>query len=206
MNYVKLLLIAVIVMLAGCGTGGNKATSVYDQRMTAFGTDKPVPGAPMMIGDSITQIWGIDGTFPAGWTNRGIGGDKSSGVISRLPQHLADKPGEIILLIGTNELDTDTTSYSNNIKTIISMIKAQGVKLTIVSILPRLDGTEPNNEVTGFNNVLKELCSTYQVRYFDINGYFKLANGQTNPDLFQDIVHPNHNGYNLMAQIFKQQY
>jgi lysophospholipase L1-like esterase len=210
---VIVLSIAILSILNGCGSGptGNAVTQAmvenykvtYAQRVAKFATETDVAGKTMMVGDSITQLWSDDGTFPADWTNRGIYGDNTNGVIKRLQQHLDQRPKDIVLLIGANDGIAD---YQQNILTIIRMVKASGIKLSVVSVLPALKGAASDATIAEMNAILSTVCPANGVDYLNINGYFKMADGHTNPDLLRDTVHPNHNGFNLMASLFQKLY
>lgn len=196
----KRLLLSALLLISGCGSAENRPP-LYDAKMAQFRQHRSSSRQPMMIGDSITEAWESDGTFPSTWTNRGIGGDKSSGVLGRIYEHLSEGPSEVVLLIGTNELSHSPGEYSSNLRNIIGMIKASGVPLTIVSILPRIDYVSTAGEVRVFNAALGTLCQQYGVKYREISGYFQLPSGATNTALYADVVHLNHNGYTLLAAL-----
>lgn len=196
--YVMLML----AMLSGCGSE-ESLPAAYNLKMNQFRRQPSAAGKIMMIGDSITELWGMDNSFPAGWVARGIGGDKTGGVIRRLPEHLAENPFEIIILIGTNNLDDGIEQYISDMAQIIRMVKEKGVVLRIVSILPNLREPAANAKVIEFNTALKLLCQASNIPFLDIWQSFLLPDGRTNPLLFQDIVHPSHEGFVVMSQLLQ---
>ena len=125
--------LSVIVLLAGCKTGGAPArdvshypadatvlpgkgplqtwtgfTNVWADRHAAWRRDtNNETGAVVFLGDSITQGWNsLARVFPDfKVVNRGIGGDTTRGVLYRLNADVLDlKPRAIVLLIGTNDI------------------------------------------------------------------------------------------------------
>src|SRR5205807_6682662 len=82
-------------------------------------------GAVVMLGDSITQGWNDDFSawFPGlKIANRGISGDTSRGVLSRLQEDvLALEPRAVVLLIGTNDLEehAEPDTIAANLKLIL---------------------------------------------------------------------------------------
>ena len=128
-----LTLLSVIVLLAGCKTGGAPVpdvshypadatvlpgkgplqtwpgfTNVWAERHAAWQRDtNNETGAVVFLGDSITQGWTtLAKVFPdVKVVNRGIGGDTTRGVLYRLNADvLALKPSAVVLLIGINDI------------------------------------------------------------------------------------------------------
>ena len=126
--------LSVIVLLAGCKTGGAPVpdvshypadaatelpgkgplqtwtdyTNIWAERHAAWRRDtNNETGAVVFLGDSITQGWNsLARTFPdIKVVNRGIGGDTTRGVLYRLNADvLTLKPTAVVLLIGINDI------------------------------------------------------------------------------------------------------
>src|SRR5580692_12387086 len=66
------------------------------------------PGEARVVffGDSITDIWKLDESFPGkGYINRGIGGQTTPQMLVRFRQDVIDlQPAVVIILAGTNDI------------------------------------------------------------------------------------------------------
>jgi lysophospholipase L1-like esterase len=85
---------------------------------------------------------------------------------------------------------------------LIDIIKNSDIKLTVVSILPRLDSLQ--DYVSQYNIAINGICDLYSVDYFDISGSFYLPDGSVNSSLFENEVHPNHDGFVVMTSLYKE--
>jgi lysophospholipase L1-like esterase len=186
-----LLVFACGVLLIGCGSGGSDGyIPIHISRIT-------------VVGDSIIYLWQEDGTFPKIWANRGVPGDNVSGVLKRIGEIIKEKPSEIVLAIGTNDLsENGVYDFSLKLGLLINIIKESDIKLTVVSILPRLDSLQ--DYVGQYNTAIKGVCDLYSVDYFDISGSFYLPDGSVNSSLFENEVHPNHEGFVVMTSLYKK--
>jgi lysophospholipase L1-like esterase len=162
------------------------------------------PGGIVFVGDSITQDFNVYEYFPKHRVyNRGIGGDTSKGVLTRLNESVFDlKPKKVFLNIGTNDLDLindGNDAIFSRITEIIEKIKASDDKLELyfISIYP------VNAEVSGSvgkrtNEDIKELNSRIAkiegIKY--INVFDKLLKDDNlNPEYTIEGLHMNQHGY-----------
>jgi lysophospholipase L1-like esterase len=178
-------------LLIGCGSGGSDGyIPIHSGKVT-------------VVGDSIIYLWQEDGTFPGKWANRGVPGDTVDGVLKRIGEIIKEKPSEIVVAIGTNDLSEDGVyDFSVKLGLLIEIIKNSHIKLTVVSILPRLDSLQ--DYVSQYNTAINGICDLYTVDYFDISGSFYLPDGSVNSSLFENEVHPNHDGYAVMTSLYKE--
>jgi lysophospholipase L1-like esterase len=100
-------------------------------------------GDIVFLGDSITEGGAWQEMFPnASVRNRGIGGDTSDGVLTRVHQISSGKPAQVFLMIGSNDLDVADRSESEivaNIVEIVEKLKSASPKpmVYVQSVLPR---------------------------------------------------------------------
>lgn len=165
----------------------------------------PIPkgSAVVVLGDSLSYGTGANEgeDYPTllakstGWNiiNAGIPGDTSAGGLERLPELLQEhQPKLLIVELGGNDLlhQTPQSEVVGNLKNILSLAKAQGVKTILVAI----------PEVSAIRAAVGNLS--------DHPLYEKLAKETATPlitdvfsevlserDLKSDQIHPNAQGY-----------
>src|SRR5579864_8380145 len=105
----------------------------------------PAPGEKRVIffGDSITDLWKIDDSFPGKpYINRGIGGQTTSQMLVRFRQDVIDlQPKVVVILAGTNDVAGNTGPISNedieaNFSSIAELAHAHNIRVIWSSILP----------------------------------------------------------------------
>ena len=112
----------------------------------------PAPAAHeervVFMGDSITEGWGHDfgNSFPGKpYINRGISGQTSPQMLVRFHQDVVDlKPRVVIILAGTNDIAGNTgkttlTAIMENIDSMSTLARANGIAVVLCSVLPAKD-------------------------------------------------------------------
>lgn len=137
----------------------------------------PIVESPVVfLGDSITAACEWRELF--GWNlpilNRGIGGDTTAGVLSRLRAITAIRPTAIFLMIGTNDLGfLEPGEISDNIARIVDTV-GQGSPRTFIylqSILPSRS-LKRNHRAQEVNLRLSKLPVSAQVSYLHLYDAF----------------------------------
>ncbi len=212
MKKASLFLIFALLFVASCredGGGGTVAptfrkvsNAVYKARMEYF-VANPIPsGRKLVIGDSRVQRWPAD-VFLAGWTNRGIDGDTTFGVLKRVHFHISEKPSQVLLEVGINDLGTGQSSgIAARFKEIITSFQKAGIVVSVVSILPTQD-LDLDKKVDSANKDLKALCKSLGAKYYDETSVFE-QNYNVNASLYVDSVHFAHNGYQALLEQLKR--
>lgn len=176
----------------------------------------------LMIGNSITHYWGgepianrqngkdsWDKLFKGKQVrNLGFGWDKIENVLWRIYHGELDgyQAKEIVLAIGTNNLASNTDEeIVQGISTIINAIQVRQpkAKLCILAIYPRKGMEE---RVQAFNCQLQKELTGKAVTYVDLASYLNDKNGKVNWNLFSDGLHPNKEGYQLIAKGLKEMF
>ena len=100
-------------------------------------------GGHVFIGDSLIEEYQLTECFPdKAVMNRGIGGDNTTGLLSRLECSVFDlKPQQVFILIGTNDIELgiyDDQQIAENILTVVNTIKEQlpTVHIHVIKLLP----------------------------------------------------------------------
>lgn len=182
----------------------------------------------VLIGDSITHLWGgepkanrVNGartwaeTFVARRVlNLGFGWDRTQNVLWRLEHGEFDglKPRLVILNIGTNNFSATGHSRANTPEEVAAGIRAICAKIRALSpethvlvmgVLPR--GHQPGDffraPIAALNAILsRELADEPGTTFLDIGARFLDAQGRMAPELMPDGTHPSEAGYALWGR------
>jgi lysophospholipase L1-like esterase len=143
--------------------------------------------------------------------NRGGDGTNTFEGIERFRRNVpANEPAYTLILYGTNDWhdpscqnETPQCFTVANLRTIVRSVKAEGslpFLATIIPVNPTLNGQGRNDWVDGVNTQLKAMAAAEGAFLVDLNQAFK--NQPSLPALFDDGVHPNAAGYDVIAQGF----
>ena len=154
------------------------------------------------FGDSITFGYGAEpgGDYPSALTkmtsvaviNAGIDGDTSTEAIKRIKSDVLDRdPLLVIVEFGGNDFlrKIPQEETLNNMRVIIEEIQAQGAMVAVVDISTEM--------------ILKQYRSAFYNLAREKGAIFIpsiLSGIITNPRLKSDFIHPNADGYNVIAQ------
>jgi len=171
----------------------------------------------VFFGDSITDIWNLDESFPGKpYVNRGIGGQTTSQMLVRFRQDVINlQPRAVVILAGTNDIGGNTGKISNedieaNYASIAELAKAHGIKVIFSSILPVHNYTpesrdffaqRPMERVLALNRWLKGYCAAKHLIYLDYFSALVDGKGLLKRELAQDGLHPNEAGFAIMAPL-----
>lgn len=171
----------------------------------------------VFFGDSITDIWKLDESFPGKpYVNRGIGGQTTSQMLVRLRQDVINlQPKAVVILAGTNDIAGNTGPITNenieaNYASIAELARAHGIKVIFSSILPVHNYTpesqdffaqRPMERVSALNRWLKDYCAANDLIYLDYFSALVDDKGLLKADLAKDGLHPNKAGFAIMAPL-----
>ena len=177
------------------------------------GIKKAPPVNVVFFGDSITKGWMEAGK--AIWMERyasipsydiGIGGDTTRQTLWRMDHGALDgiSPKLVVLMIGVNNIFTNTGTNEEIVKGIDASIKeiqakVPGAKILLFGILP-LRNAAQNARVKEINAMVAKLETPPTIRFIDMSDKFEDADGKILPDLYQsDGVHLKTPGYQIWA-------
>ncbi len=169
------------------------------------------PGGIVFVGDSITQDFNVYEYFPNhNVYNRGIGGDTSRGVLSRLNESIFElKPNKVFLHIGTNDLELIADGIENIAKRINSIVKKiyefdNKIEIYLISVYPvnplidkKTTGKRNNQDIIKLNNKIKEIPNIIYINIFDKLILDKVLN----PEYTIEGLHLNQKGYEIIRKI-----
>ena len=169
----------------------------------------------VFMGNSITVGW-LD-HYPeffenTSYINRGISGQTTPQMLIRFRQDVVDlNPAAVVILAGTNDIAGNTGPATTemimaNIKGMSEIAASNGIKVILASVLPAFDypwrpGCEPNTRIPALNSMIKKYAESEGFIYLD---YFNAMKNDQNgmiESLAYDGVHPNKEGYKLMAPL-----
>ena len=158
------------------------------------------PGSVVFLGDSITEGGSWHELFPGVPVhNRGIGGDITTGVLARLPQVTAGRPGKVFLKIGTNDLGAGAAEAEIvvNIGEIVDRIHAEssGTEVYVQSLLPR--GTDYRERIESLNDRLRAAAPEHGASFVDLYPLFLADDGSIRDELANDELHLMGAGYEI---------
>jgi lysophospholipase L1-like esterase len=179
----------------------------------------PAPGENRVVffGDSITDMWNLEESFPGKhYVNRGIGGQTTSQMLVRFRQDVTSlQPKVVVILAGTNDIAGNTGPISNedieaNFASLAELARVHGIRVIFSSILPVHNYTPESQElfsqrsperILALNRWLKDYCSANRLTYLDYFSPMIDDKGLLKRDLAQDGLHPNQAGYAIMAPL-----
>jgi lysophospholipase L1-like esterase len=98
------------------------------------------------MGDSITDFWNLEDSFPGKpYVNRGIGGQTTPQMLVRMyPDVIELKPSAMVVLAGTNDVARNTgpetaEMIQQNIMAMTELAQHHGIKVVLCSVLPVSD-------------------------------------------------------------------
>jgi lysophospholipase L1-like esterase len=171
----------------------------------------------VFFGDSITDLWNLDGSFPgAGYINRGIGGQTTEQLLLRFrPDVIHLCPALVMILAGTNDIAGNTgpmtlEQTANNFTTMAELARLHGIRVVFGSVTPvhhaspialRNFVLRPQQRIVEMNGWLRSYCAAHSHVYLNYFAAMAGADGLLRRELANDGLHPNPAGYAVMAPL-----
>jgi lysophospholipase L1-like esterase len=189
----------------------------YRDANAALGAPKPGENRVVFFGDSITDMWKLEDSFPGKpYINRGIGGQTTPQMLVRFREDVIDlQPKVVVILAGTNDIAGNTGPMRNedieaNYASFAELARARDIRVVYSSVLPVHNYTErskdlfaqrPPARILELNAWLKDYCANNGIVYLDYFSAMVDDKGLMKKDLADDGLHPNAAGYKLMAPL-----
>jgi len=186
----------------------------------------PKPPADMarvvFMGDSITDSWQqprFGGFFPGKpYVDRGISGQTTPQMLLRFRSDVIDLGAKaVVILAGTNDIAGNTGPMTNedvagNIASMCELARAHGIKVVLSSILPVSEYHAPPNaspqttarpmlRIKAINDWMKSYAAANGHTYLDYFSAMIDDKGLLRTELSADDLHPNIQGYSIMAPL-----
>jgi lysophospholipase L1-like esterase len=128
--------------------------------------------------------------------NAGVPGDTTAEGLSRLDRDvLARSPGIVLVTLGGNDLKNgaDNETFSQNLRTFVTRIQAAGALVV-------LGGIEMPLRERGFGETYRQVAG--EMGALLLPNIYQGILGR--PELMSDPIHPNGEGYTVMAERFSR--
>ena len=172
----------------------------------------------VFMGNSITEGWSnFHPEFFSGkpYVNRGISGQTTPQMLIRFRADVIDlQPKAVVILAGTNDIAGNTgpatiKMIADNIISMAELAQANNILVIISSVLPVYDypwkpGLEPVPKIRKLNDIIKNYANKHEHTY--LNYYAAMVDEQKGlkEEYTYDGVHPNKEGYRVMADLANQ--
>ena len=161
----------------------------------------------VFLGDSISEFGLWEEWFPAaGVLNRGIGGETSAQVLTRLETAI-NEPRGVFLLIGTNDLSAAVPQeqIAANVEAILRGIekRAPGTPVYLQGVMPRT--ADFRFEIEALNERYRRLASSSAgtVHYIDLWPTLADEEGALKKEYSLDHLHLNGEGYRAWVDVLR---
>ncbi|MFZ0270932.1 MAG: SGNH/GDSL hydrolase family protein [Acidobacteriaceae bacterium] len=171
----------------------------------------------VFFGDSITDIWKLDESFPGKhYINRGIGGQTTPQMLVRFRPDVIDlQPAVVVVLAGTNDIagntgDETLEQIEGDYATMAELAKVHGIRLVFASVMP-INNYNPRalsfflqrspEKILLLNAWLKKYCADNGLVYLDYFSAMVDGRGMLKAGLTEDGLHPNAAGFAVMAPL-----
>jgi lysophospholipase L1-like esterase len=176
----------------------------------------------VFMGDSITDSWQqprFGGFFPGKpYVDRGISGQTTPQMLLRFrPDVIALKPKVVVILAGTNDLNSNTgpmtdAEIEGNLQSMAELAKANGIRVVFSSITPTSayhaapnavpqSSLRPMSRIRAINDWMKSYAAANGHVYLDYFSAMVDQTGVMKSELTADDLHPNEAGYAIMAPL-----
>jgi lysophospholipase L1-like esterase len=181
----------------------------------------------VFMGDSITDSWDdprYDGFFPGKpYINRGISGQTTPQMLIRFrPDVIALQPKVVVLLAGTNDIAGNTgpmtlANIEDNLASMSELARAHGIRVVLAALLPISDYEQnkegqpiirtvqrPPAQIKALNEWMRKYASENHLTFLDYYSALADDKGFLKAELSEDGLHPNRQGYAVMAPLAEQ--
>ncbi len=178
----------------------------------------------VFMGDSITDSWdnpANGGFFPGKpYMDRGISGQTTPQMLIRFrPDVIALRPEVVVILAGTNDIAGNTgpmtlQAIEDNLTSMAELARAHRIRVVLSSLLPvsdyektadgqpRIQTTRrPPEQIKALNDWMKNYALNNKLTYLDYYSAMIDDKGFLKDELSNDGLHPNIQGYAVMAPL-----
>jgi lysophospholipase L1-like esterase len=171
----------------------------------------------VFFGDSITDGWRLDESFPGKpYVNRGIGGQTTSQMLLRFRNDvIALAPAVVVILAGTNDIAGNTgpitlEGIQGNFASMVELARAHGIRVVLSSVIPLHNYTpaseltyprRPPEQIAALNKWLKDYAAASGSVWLDYAAAMSDDKRALRRELAEDGLHPNKAGYAIMAPL-----
>jgi lysophospholipase L1-like esterase len=180
----------------------------------------------VFMGDSITDMWQLPksgGFFPGRpYVDRGIGGQTTPQMVLRFRSDvIALQPKVVVILAGTNDIAGNTgpmplEETEGNLTTMAELARLHGIRVVLSSVMPVNDVADahgkvivqterrPPEKILALNEWIKKYAADNGYVYLDYFPATADEKGFLKSEITNDGLHPNAQGYAVMAPLVEK--
>ncbi len=181
----------------------------------------------VFMGDSITDAWSnpqFGGFFPGKpYVNRGISGQTTPQMLVRFRPDVIDlEPQVVVILAGTNDIAGNTGPMTleqteGNLSSMAELARAHGIRVVLSSVMPVRDvltnknseqivqtNKRPPETISALNEWIKKYATANHLAYLDYFSAMVDDQGFLKAETTNDGLHPNAQGYAIMAPLAEE--
>lgn len=185
-----------------------KPSWLHSSRVSLFKVLPKRKNTIVFLGASIIQHCEWHELLGQSVFNRGIAGDTTHDVLSRLDSVYAQQPSKLFIMVGLNDLfrKHSVSEVLKNYERIITIIQTQtpDTKIYFSSLLPVTNDTsllsDLNPKISQVNKMLSNLCTKKAIQYLDLYSSFADQNGSMKKHLTYDGIHLTGQGYMIIRE------
>ncbi len=158
----------------------------------------------ILFGDSHIELFDASGSMnDRRIRNRGYSGETSQALLERTDDITRVGTRRVLLLAGANDAYRGRTreSFIQDMNSLIDILSPHTQEVVVISIPPSVDRSVQKT-IDAFNTALQQVCAGRDIRYIDLDPVVK-QNGVMDPELTNDGVHFNPEGYNRILPLLK---
>ena len=186
----------------------------HDDDVKLLATPAPADRVVFM-GDSITNAWNLAASFPGKpYVDRGISGQITAQMLLRMfPDVIALHPAAMLVLAGTNDIAGNNgpetlETIENNLQAMTELAQAHHIQVILCALTPISDYTpsqqsahRPPADILKLNAWLRSYAAASGAVFADYYGALVDAQGMLKKGFSHDGLHPNAEGYALLAPV-----
>ena len=181
---------------------------------------KPAPGEKRVVfmGNSITEGWiRTSPEFFSGrpYIDRGISAQTTPQMLLRFRDDVIDLGAMVVVILaGTNDIAGNTgpstqEMIQDNIRSMVDLSGANGIKVVLCSVLPAYDywwspGKEPAKKIVALNEWIRDFALKSDIPYVDFFTPMVDERLGLKAQFSPDGVHPNKDGYKIMEPLVEK--
>ena len=172
------------------------------------------PPRVVLLGDSITELWvrGDPSVFGDEVIGRGISGQTTPQMLLRFFQDVINLHPQVVhIMAGTNDVAGNTgptreQDVENNITAMVELAHVHHIRVVLASIPPASafpwnPSLKPASAIAQLNQWLRGFASKSGSQYVDYYSVLVDSKGGFRPELSNDGVHPNRDGFAAMRPL-----
>ena len=215
--------LAAVALLSAINMSGDNRDWANRGRYAQANQELPAPvkgeHRVVFLGNSITDYWidhRPDFFKNNNYVDRGISGQTSYQFLLRFRDDVINlNPEAVVINAGTNDCAENTHPFNidvtmGNIKSMVELAKANGIKVILASVLPATwfswnqSIKDAPQRVAALNKLIKQYAADNKIPYVDYYSAMVAGpDGTMNPAYSGDGVHPNTEGYKVMESVVK---